>query len=147
MSTGDGCSDHVKKLIAEDGGGMETPLIDPVRIATGAAAGAIVRQIGKTAVYTAVEDGVVKYVGITDNLLARAAAHLREKGITIEAIPGLTNLPRLDARGVEQVLIERFGLGKDGGSLLNKINSISSGNSAYNSAVARGRELLNPVGF
>ena len=59
------------------------------------------------------------------------------------SVPGVSEVER----GVEQVLIERFGLGKDGGSLLNKINSISSGNSAYNSAVARGRELLNQVGF
>ena len=87
---------------------------------------------GKTAVYSSTaEDGTVQYVGITDNLEARSAAHLSQKGIEIDAIPGLQNISRSDARAVEQVLIEYNGLGKDGGSLINKINSISTANPIY----------------
>src|SRR5690606_2821372 len=33
-----------------------------------------------TTVYSVVENGVTKYVGITDDLVARASAHLRQKG-------------------------------------------------------------------
>ena len=145
-ATGEGCSDEFKRLLNEYKP-LETPAIDPVRIATGTAAGAIVGSIGKTTVYSAVEGGVTKYVGITDNLLARAAAHLREKAISIEAIPGLSNLSRINARGVEQALIEHFGLGKNGGTLMNKINSIAPSSGVYDQAVKSGKELLKNVGF
>ena len=37
------------------------------------------------------------------------------------------------------------GLGKKGGTLLNKINSISSNNDIYGSAIERGREIINTV--
>jgi RHS repeat-associated protein len=102
---------------------------------------------GVTSVYTAVENGAVKYVGITDNLSARAAAHLSEKGIVIDEIPGLSGLSRSDARSVEQVLIEKYGLGKNGGSLLNKINSISKDNPIYEDAIQRGTELLKQIQY
>jgi filamentous hemagglutinin len=65
------------------------------------------------------EDLEVQYVGIMDNPLRRAAEHLRQKGIDIDEIQELSNLSREDAHAVEQVLIEHFGLGKNGGSLLN----------------------------
>lgn len=38
---------------------------------------------------------------------------------------------RPDARAVEQVLIEYYGIGSNGGSLINKINSIAQSNPAY----------------
>jgi filamentous hemagglutinin len=91
-------------------------------------------------------DGTVQYVGITSNFEARAAAHLGEKGIEIDAIPGLLNLTRADARAVEQVLIEFHGLAGNG-TLLNKINSISPNNPIYNAAVARGTALLRDIGY
>jgi hypothetical protein len=41
------------------------------------------------------------------------------------AVQGSENLSLQEARVVEQKLINQFGLGKNGGQLLNKINSIS----------------------
>jgi RHS repeat-associated protein len=102
---------------------------------------------GNTSVYSAIEEGVEKYVGITRNFAARAAAHFSEKGIAIEGIKGLSNLSRADARAVEQVLIEAHGLGKNGGTLLNKINSIAKDNSIYADALKRGAELLRAVNY
>ena len=103
---------------------------------------------GKTAVYVSVApDGTVQYVGITDNIDARAAAHMSQKGISIDAIPGLESISRADARAVEQVLIEYNGLGKNGGALLNKINSISTSNLIYASSLSRGMGILKSVGY
>jgi filamentous hemagglutinin len=72
---------------------------------------------------------------------------MAQKGISIDAIPGLTNLSRADARSVEQVLIEQYGLGRNGGTLLNKINSIATSNPAYGASIARGKQLLALVGL
>lgn len=103
---------------------------------------------GKTAVYSsAAENGTVQYVGIADNLEARSAAHLSQKGIEIDEIPGLQNISRSDARAVDQVLMEYNGLGKGGGSLINKINSISTANPIYAESLARGSALLKTVGY
>jgi len=95
------------------------------------------------------EAGDVQYVGITSNLEARAAAHYAEKGIDIQRIQGLTDLSLSDARAVEQTLIETYGLGKNGGSLLNKINSISptADTPYYLDSLFRGQELLDGVGY
>jgi filamentous hemagglutinin len=67
---------------------------------------------GKTGVYNCVVDSVTRYVGITDDIVKRGQAHLREKGITIDRIEGLQNLSRADARAVEQTLIDYHGLSK-----------------------------------
>lgn len=99
-----------------------------------------------TSVYSYVENGVTRYVGITKDFAARAAAHARN-GIRIRQIPGLENLTRSSARAVEQALIDFFGLGKNGGSLLNKINSIARGNPIYDEAQAVGQWLLQYVGY
>jgi RHS repeat-associated protein len=113
----------------------------------GAAEGAIANA-GKTTVYQSINAArEVQYVGITDNLAARAAAHLSEKGISIQPIPGLSNIARADARAIEQVLIENYGLGKNGGALLNKINSIASSNPIYNGAIQRGADILKSIGY
>lgn len=92
-------------------------------------------------------DGSVQYVGITDNIEARAAAHLAQKGIDIQSIPGPQGISREDARAVEQVLIEYNGLGKNGGSLLNKINSIATTNPIYAGALSRGSDILKSIGY
>ena len=42
-------------------------------------------------------------------------------------------------------MIETYGLGRDGGSLLNKINSIASDNRIYKVARASGVRLTSPV--
>jgi RHS repeat-associated protein len=104
---------------------------------------------GETGVYRAVDpkSGETIYVGITKNFKARAIAHFEEKGIRIQPIESLQNMPRADARAVEQVMIEYYGLGKNQGTLLNKINSISQNNPIYGKSLSRGRELLQAAGF
>jgi hypothetical protein len=99
---------------------------------------------GKTCVYSCEVGGVTRYVGITDDITKRGQAHMREKGIVIDQIPGLSNLSRADARAVEQTLINYHGLGKNGGTLINKINSISAvrNSTKYEQALVRGAELL-----
>jgi filamentous hemagglutinin len=109
--------------------------------------GVAAEERGATSVYWSVENGVTRYVGITDDLAARAAAHLRQKSIIVNEIPGLSGLARADARAVEQVLIETHGLGKNGGTLLNKINSIAKSNPAYAESLRRGVELLKQAGY
>jgi filamentous hemagglutinin len=83
-------------------------------------------------------------IGITNDVIRRAAEQLRSKGIVISAVNGLDNLSRADARAVEQVLIEEYGGPK--GPLLNKINSISPKNPLYSAAIKRGCELLALAG-
>jgi predicted GIY-YIG superfamily endonuclease len=100
---------------------------------------------GDVAVYTSSNDGDVNYVGITNNLERRAAEQLSEKGIEIDAIEGLTNLSRVDARAVEQVLIEEYG--GPGNQLLNKINSIAQNNAIYEQSIQRGCTILTTIGY
>lgn len=103
---------------------------------------------GEIAVYQSVNaDGEVQYVGVTNNLERRAAEHMADKGIQIQEIRGLKNLSREDARAVEQVLIEKHGLAKNGGTLLNKINSMSKTNPTYAAALQRGTELLKKAKY
>ena len=102
--------------------------------------------VGKTSVYRSVNAaGEVQYVGITNNLARRAAEHLRGSGIQIEKVMG--GLSRSDARAVEQALIEVHGLGKNGGTLLNRINSIATTNPAYSQQLQRGYQLLRNLGY
>ncbi|GAA5497654.1 hypothetical protein Rhal01_03854 [Rubritalea halochordaticola] len=91
--------------------------------------------------------GKVNYVGITRNFAARQSAHARLKGIQIQRIDGLSGLSRFDARSVEQVLIERHGLSRNNGTLLNLINSIAPNNPIYRKAIKRGEEILEGVGL
>jgi RHS repeat-associated protein len=107
------------------------------------------RRGGSNVVYQALNGaGEVNYVGITNNLERRAAEHLASpRGLQINPIPGLSNLSRADARAVEQVLIETHGLAKNGGTLLNKINSIGSTNPIYREAIRRGTEILRRSGY
>jgi filamentous hemagglutinin len=88
--------------------------------------------------------GATQYVGITNNLARREAEHLRTKGIEIEKL--LDNLSRSDAKAVEQALIEIHGLGKNGGLLMNRINSISRTNPSYANQLRRGYEFLQTLG-
>ena len=82
----------------------------------------------------------VQYVGITNNVMRRAAEHYASKGISITEI--LKGLSRFDARAIEQCLIEYYKLGRNGGALLNKINSIATTNPIYANAIRRGWELI-----
>lgn len=97
-------------------------------------------QSGANAVYQRAQ-GLPNYVGITNDLPRRAAEQLASKGINIQAIPGLENLSRIDARALEQVLIEQHGLE----NLLNKINSISPANPVYEEAIKKGAEILEKI--
>lgn len=94
---------------------------------------------------------LVQYVGITNNFAVRAAAHLgKTNDFTIQEIKGLANLTRAQARSVEEVLIEYYGLeGKAGqtGQLLNRINSISDARYIYKQSLKQGLKLLKQVGF
>ncbi len=74
--------------------------------------------------------GAVKYVGITERQAAvRFGEHLSsgtaKSLLRYEVVPGATNLSRTGARVWEQTLINQYGLPKNGGLLLNRINSIS----------------------
>lgn len=92
-------------------------------------------------VYRIAEEGETTYVGITNNLGRRAAEH----GKDLERIAG--GLTKKEARGAEQALIEHHGLGKNGGTLTNKINSIARTNSIYDEAVTFGRQLLQSLSY
>jgi hypothetical protein len=102
---------------------------------------------GKTSVYISRNKSTkqVEYVGITDAIARRTMEQLRQRGIRIEAL--MENLSRQDARAVEQALIEIHGLSKNGGTLLNHINSIDRSNPKYAAALRRGLELLESIGY
>jgi RHS repeat-associated protein len=110
---------------------------------------------GKHLVYHSVNNaGEVRYIGITSDFEAREAAHLagnNGSGVSfqISRIPGLDNLSLDDARAVEQTLIDTYGLGKNGGTLLNMRNSISplTAPEFYLNSQFRGQELLNTAGY
>jgi hypothetical protein len=104
-----------------------------------------IAKTGDNFVYSSVDEGVTQYVGITNNLARREAQHLAGKGIQIK--PLMEGLSRSDARAVEQALIEIHGLGKNGGTLLNQINSIAKSNPLYSSQLERGYELLKSIGY
>ncbi|MCH5686385.1 hypothetical protein LWM68_20250 [Niabella sp. W65] len=76
------------------------------------------------------EAGTVRYVGITSrNPALRIAEHKQAFGtgkelLDYEVIEGANNLSRSEARVLEQTLINQHGLQKNGGLLLNQINSI-----------------------
>jgi RHS repeat-associated protein len=97
--------------------------------------------------------GQVQYVGITDDFARRAAEHRAIKGIDVEPIPGLNNLSQRDALAVEQALIESYGLGRNGGTLVyNKNNAIGRRHDKFlpgyvDREIARGREILEMVGY
>src|SRR5579864_4102910 len=94
-------------------------------------------------VYRIVEEGKTVYVGITNNIARRGLEH----GATLERVA--TGLTRAQARGVEQVLIEHYGFASKGGSLRNRINSISRtrNRAFYNTATAFGKAVLDALHF
>jgi RHS repeat-associated protein len=91
-------------------------------------------------------DGTTQYVGITNDVARRSAEHFSKKGIVItnEISPMVSNK---QARAMEQALIKIHGLKKNGGTLINKINSISVSNPIYAEALQEGYELLNKYGY
>jgi hypothetical protein len=96
--------------------------------------GLAVIKVGSHLVYQGRDAaGVIRYVGITArDLSVRASEHIATGGgkeiLRYEVVEGATNLTRQEARVWEQKLINQYGLGKDGGQLINKINSIAEKN-------------------
>jgi RHS repeat-associated protein len=141
-------ADAMKKAeapLALIGGGVGKGLLRVVT-AGGAEATAVINT-GKVAVYQSIgANGKINYVGITNDMVRRNAQHLKKGGfIEGQAIPGLTNLSRMDARAVEQALIS--GYGKNGSQLLNKINSIAKTRPEYAKMLQRGYDVLRKSDF
>ncbi|MFN9344270.1 MAG: GIY-YIG nuclease family protein, partial [Planctomycetota bacterium] len=87
--------------------------------------------------------GNVIYTGITKSFPRRYAEHARRTGIEIVELVG--DLTRDAARGVEQALIDIHKLGKDGGTLTNKINSIAATNPKYKDLTEQGLKILKQL--
>jgi hypothetical protein len=89
---------------------------------------------GTNLVYQGIDKaGVVRYVGITERQAAvRFAEHLNsgtaKSLLQYRVVDGATGLSRTGARVWEQTLINQYGLQKNGGLLLNKVNSIAPKN-------------------
>jgi RHS repeat-associated protein len=87
---------------------------------------------GEYAVYRGLDNaGLVRYVGITSrNPTIRFTEHRLAIGtgrdlLRYRVVSGATNLSKIEARIWETRLMIQYGLGKNGGPLLNKIYSIS----------------------
>ena len=115
--------------------------------AIGATATSVIAEnAGSHTVYQEVAGGATRYVGLTGRTLAaRAGEHLRETGRVIQ--PVVTGLSRAAARATEQALIEEHGLVREGGTLVNKINSIARSNPAYQTAKNLGQSILRELGY
>jgi len=127
---------------------VEEKLITTGLFAVGLAApGGGYGTAGKTVYRSLNAAGEVQYVGITNNIVRRAGEHLRLTGIRIEPIEGLSNLSLVDARAVEQAIIQIHRLGKEGGTLFNKIDAISSSRQDYKEVMETGIRILTKVGY
>ncbi|WP_195350456.1 RHS repeat-associated core domain-containing protein [Bacteroides nordii] len=88
-------------------------------------------QGGTNSVYQGTDaEGKVRYVGITErDPNVRFNEHLNSgtnrAGLKYTPVPGTGNLPRMPARIMEQNLINKYGMQKNGGQLYNQRNSIS----------------------
>ena len=102
-------------------------------------------NLAKNTVYVARAGEKVIYAGITNKFARRAIEQLAKRGITIEKL--MEGLSRADARNVEEALIVIEKLEKNGGSLINKVHSISAKNPDYAARLQRGLELLETVGY
>ena len=112
------------------------------------AAGRFMSKADNT-VYLSRTSGVTRYVGITKNFVQRSAAHGRIGRSVQQLQPGgrLSRLNRFDAHSVEQAMINRHGLGKYGGTLTNKINSVARTDPLYRLYAWRGERLLRGAGM
>lgn len=95
--------------------------------------------LGQYTVYIARDENKnVIYVGMTNNFLRRRAEHAHRFAIK----KFKSNLTKYDARALEQALIEHYKFRRDGGTLLNKINSISRKNPIYEEAIKVGNSYI-----
>ena len=95
-----------------------------------------ISRSGTQKVYKAADGS---YVGITNDIARREGEH----GFLIDEIKGLGELDPYDARAVEQVLIERYGLG----NLKNKKNGIDISREDYEFWKCRGEKILEIMGL
>lgn len=100
----------------------------------------VAQESAEHTVYRAVGKEGVEYVGRTNSFERRAAEHGSRFSGPLE--PVAKGLTKPQARGVEQALIDRHGMKKLGGTLQNKINSISKKNPTYKALTNLGRKLL-----
>jgi hypothetical protein len=135
------------RSVAVSSEGAFTIALSPGAVAMSAQGSGDSTSPGVTSVYISRDKTTnqVDYVGITDHIARRTADQLRQRGIRIRAL--MVNLSRDDARAVEQVLIEIHGLSKNGGTLMNRINSIARSNPIYAASLRRGLELLESIGY
>ena len=99
---------------------------------------------GTNTVYRVIEQGKTIYVGITNNFAQRAGYWFTKNNWDIKPIMGLNqNLSRMDARAVEQYLIDMYRLP----NLENKINSIAVSNPQIYELLNRANKLLNQINF
>jgi hypothetical protein len=87
------------------------------------------------------------YVGITKNVKQRAQQHLRKSARTTQPYQRLTKLSRFGAHSVEQALMNRHGLARNGGRLQNKYNSVARTDPLYRVYVWNGNRLLRKAGY
>jgi RHS repeat-associated protein len=104
-------------------------------------------------VYQIVGSEGVRYVGITTDFVRRSLEHSSKYGAEFTMERVVSGISKIDARGVEQVMIEHYGriadrAGRDlDGQLDNLINSISPARDYYQEAVRRGRDILRDAGI
>ena len=118
-----------------------------IGLGVGALVGAIIGGVYGTmsakvhSVYISKSNGTINYVGRTNNIARRTAEHaLNGKGVVPQEVANKLSLRQ--ARGLEQALIEKYGMIKNGGTLINKINSIASSNPIYEKAVKWGFNFI-----
>ena len=92
-------------------------------------------------VYISKADGTVNYVGRTNNIARRTLEHANAgRGVVPQEVAKKLTLKQ--ARGLEQALINKYKMIKNGGTLINRINSIATSNPIYSEAVAWGNRYI-----
>ena len=120
-----------------------TAVVGTTIAATGVVLNAVVGAVGHS-VYASFTAGM-PYFGRTNSMERRGNEHAKGLGIQIREIIG--GLSKTEASAVEQVLIESRGLQKNGGDLLNQINSVSPKREDYEAMKAMGRKLLDSINY
>lgn len=105
-----------------------------VKVATESRNNTVYRDAGK---------GSPEYIGRTIDLIRRGIEHNRSVGREIQPIA--ENLTKSEAKGLEQVLIEEFGMAKNGGSLSNLRNEISQIKPNYKPLTDLGRIIREAI--
>jgi hypothetical protein len=111
------------------------------RSVTSVAAADLAIAGGSHSVYVSRVGGVIEYVGMTVNMSARQAAHLRTAGRAITEVA--SGVSKFEARDLEKAMIEWYSLA----NLSNQINSIAATNPIYTQAIAVGQRLMGHFGL